>query len=271
MFFSCISDIILNLKEMWCRRRLISFLAMSRQKSELFRTNLGRLWLVLGPVGNILIYYLMFVIVFRASDRYGVSPFLFIMLGQMHFFIIGRTLIGSTTAFLARRNLLMQVKIEPLVFYGVIFREIFFEFLTVATVFWIVFIFQGYDLNFFYFILYYPLSLFLLALLSWSLGLLIATVSVFVKDFQNLSRFIVRIMMYASPVLYALHFIPTEYHALYMANPLATIFGMIHSAIFNFPAPSILHITYAAFFVTVLFVFSHTVYNSLKIKFTKVF
>lgn len=262
--------IIDNFRALWNKRGLIHFLTVSRQKASLFRTHMGRFWLLLEPMGNMLIYYVMLTVIFHARERYGVNPFIFIMLGLSHFFIFSRMLSGSSGVFIARRNLLLQVSIEPLVFYGVVFREIFLEFLTFTSLFFVAFFITGHHLTL-NFVVFYPLALAMLLLLSWSAGLLIAVMSVFVKDFQRLMGFLTRLTLYGSPVLYGLSFVPDRYLDIYMFNPLAPIFALLHAAIFNLNMPATKHIIFSAVFIFGLFLVAHMAYNMAKKQFTKVF
>lgn len=259
-----------NFQTIYQRRALVRFLSRSRREMSLFRTYLGRLWLLLVPLGNILVYYLLLTVVFRAGPRYGVDPFIFIMMGLSHYFILRRAVAGACSAFISQRNLLMQVNIEPLVFYAVAFHEAVLEFLTFIGLFFLFMFFFGITppLGFF---VYYPVGMAILLIFSWSLGLLSATINVFLRDFQYIVNFGLRLLLYASPILYAVGFIPEEYVDLYMLNPLATVFGLFHAAFFGAEPPGTGYIVYAAFLAVTAFICAHGFYNYGKKYFTKLF
>lgn len=259
-----------NFYTLYDKRALIRFLAKSRRNASFFRTQLGRFWLLLEPLANMMVYYLMLTVVFQAGPRYGVNPFIFIMLGLSHYFIIRRSIGSSCTAFSSQRSLLLQVNVAPLVFYATAFYQNLLEFLTFVGLFYVFYIFMGPGLAPSFLVLY-PLALILLMLFSWSFGLMAAVINVFLRDFQHITNFALRLLLYGSPVLYGAGFLPQKYYGIYMLNPLAPVFSLLHSAFFGTPLPETAYIIWAAAIILAGFFISHLMYNRLAKKFTKVF
>lgn len=263
------SQVIKNFSVLKSQRQLIRFLGQSRRESSLRQTALGKLWLLLEPLGSMLVYYVMLTVIFHAGPRYGVNPFIFIMCGIAHFFLIRTAIANGCPSIGTQGNLMLQTRIEPLVFYAVAFRETVIDFLTFLGLFGCFLLYLGPPLNI-KILTVYPLCLALLLMLAWSWGLFSAVVTVYFRDFQRISGFFSRFVLYCSPVLYSISFVPERMRDIYMLNPVATIFTMIQAAIFNHEMPSDFHIGVACGTTIFCFLASHMLYNKLKYKFTKV-
>jgi lipopolysaccharide transport system permease protein len=75
------------------------------------------------------------------------------------------------------------------------------------------------------------------ALMAFSLGLLIASVSVFRNDLALILPFILQAGLFLSPILYPLSSVPEEYRALYSLNPMVGPLEGAHSALLRGEAP----------------------------------
>jgi ABC-2 type transport system permease protein len=82
-------------------------------------------------------------------------------------------------------------------------------------------------------ILYWPLAFFLEWLLLVGLGLILASVTVLVRDVDRIVRIILRVLFYGSPVLYSINQGRIEKVAwLYTVNPIAGILDLFRVGIF---------------------------------------
>ena len=82
---------------------------------------------------------------------------------------------------------------------------------------------------------------------------------------------LLRLMMYASPVLYSLDFIPAELLEWYVLNPLAGIFGSIQNCVLGVTAPDSGTVLWSVAVVVVVNLLAHLVYSRTKSGFTKAF
>jgi lipopolysaccharide transport system permease protein len=71
--------------------------------------------------------------------------------------------------------------------------------------------------------LYLPVFLVLMALLALGVGLLVAAITTKYRDVSHFLGFGVTLLMYASPVIYSMNQVPSQYQSVLNFNPLAPI------------------------------------------------
>lgn len=250
-------------------RALIAYLVSARQQGKVFRTLLGRGWHLIEPLAHMGVYYLLLVVVLQAGPRYGVNPFLFILLGLGHYLLIQRTVAYASGSILSQRNLMMQVAIEPLIFPAVAFQHAAYDFAAFFLLILLAYAALGPSPT--WALLAYPLLLLVLACLAWALGIFVATASVFVRDTQRVANVTLRLLLYASPVIYAVDFVPASYRDAYLFNPIATLFGLFHWAFFDAAPPGIGHVLAMTASVMAMLLGAHLFYRWARVRFTKAF
>lgn len=91
-----------------------------------------------------------------------------------------------------------------------------------------------------------PLLLLLLGMMGLGLGLVFAALTLRYRDLGNLLSFILRIWMYASPVLFPLAAVPVAYRSWLLWNPLAPLLELFQYAFLGTGAHSPAPLLYAA-------------------------
>ena len=71
------------------------------------------------------------------------------------------------------------------------------------------------------YILLFPLILVLMAMLGLGIGLIVTALTVKYRDLAFLIGFGVQLLMYATPIIYPLSFVPEKYKTIIACNPLA--------------------------------------------------
>ncbi len=263
-----LTELTIAYKELLRYRGLIQFLSTGKRKARIFRTILGKTWYILEPLAHIAVYYVFIVLILGARDRYGVNPFVFILVGLAHYQILQKCVAYGSSSILSERNLLLQVRIEPLVFTAVAFNRVTKElsvFIALALAATALF---GPPLS--WRILFYPFALTLLLILGWSLAVFVGTTTVFIRDLKNATGVILRLLLYLSPVLYSVHFVPAEYLSLYEINPLVGIFSLLRWSLFAHPFPSTPSLLHSFIFITLFSAMAQYTYLMTRKQFTKV-
>ena len=80
-------------------------------------------------------------------------------------------------------------------------------------------------------VLFLPVLLLLMLVLSVSLGSLFAALAIQYRDVRHGIAFLVQGMMYASPVVYPVSIIPDKYRLIYELNPMAGVIEGFRSAL----------------------------------------
>jgi lipopolysaccharide transport system permease protein len=250
------------------KRALINYLVRSSQHSSYFRNLLGRLWLLLGPMAHLCIYYFVVVVVFKAHMRMGVNPFVFIMAGLAHYQIIQATVNSGKGAIISKRNILLQIKVEPLLFVAVAFRSALAQAAILLIIYVVFFFWLGPPLT--SRALLYPFILMALVTMAWSFSLMAASLVVFFRDLQQAITIILRLLLYLCPIIYPLGFVPQVFQEIYLYNPLACLFAWLQWSLLGGAQPSTGPTLTLIAVLPCLLLAAHSIYNHLHLRFTKV-
>ena len=255
--------------EIMRRMALIGFMANRNRRAGVADTALGVLWDIITPASNMFVYYFLIAIVFQRSGNYPAPTYLFIIIGISHYLFFNRVLTGACNVVRSNSSVLLQVPLEPLVFSAVEFRRAFGEFCVYLVLCIILYAFAvpsspGT-------LIYYPLLLVLFLFLTWSIGVLLATICVFMRDIAMIVAIALRLGLYCSAVLYPLDVLPAPYDKLLLWNPLATWFGLSHWSLYGSPPPTTSAIAGLVGITIAIFLIGHFLYDRLKPQFTKAF
>ncbi len=235
----------------------------------MFKTFMGRMWFLVTPLTHMLIYYFFLVIVLGARNRMGVNPFVFIMTGLTHYLFFTRAVNTSSGAILNNAKLLMQVKLEPLIFTAVTFNQALIDFIIWFGVYGVFYVILGPHVS--WATAFYPLVLITLLVMAWSMSVLVSCLAVFIRDVQYFIPLAFRMLLYLSPVIYPVSFVEKKYHAFYFLNPLAGLFAGLQWTLLGGPFPPVPSLVICGVFVVLLVIAAHVVYTLGKHRFTKIF
>jgi len=96
------------LRELWTRRDFIFAMGSGRKSAQYRDTSLGRLWQVLGPILNAIVYYFIFGVLLQTSK--GVENFpAFLIIGVFTFTYTQRAVTGGTKAIANNRSIIRAI------------------------------------------------------------------------------------------------------------------------------------------------------------------
>ncbi len=255
-------------RTLWDRRTLINFMVMRSRKANVFKTLLGHAWFVIGPLAQMGIYYFLIVVLFKRSTG-EVHPLVFLMVGITHYLFFQQAINGGCAAIIGNQSLLMQIKIEPLVFIAIRFKEAIEDFKITLVLLAGMYLIWGPPLS--WTALYYPVILAVLGIVSWCFCIIASSLTVFFRDIPHLVRIVFRLLMYMCPVVYSLSDVPESKLGLYLLNPIGTIFASLQWSLVKGQAPPKTAFIPLAIFLVVIVIVSHMLYLRLSPKFTKAF
>ncbi len=248
---------------------LITFMTRSQRQSGLINTALGRGWLVLNPLAQLGIYYFLIEVVFRRSGDYPTSPALFIIVGITHFLFLQRAITLGASSIFKNEKLLLQVRIEPLVFVAVAVRQAFSD-LGISLVLCVGFFMLLAPPHWHWSLFAYPVSLLLLVVLASAWAMILGTLSVYSRDLPNTLSIVMRLLIYATPVIYPISMVSEKLRIGVEANPLTGWFCLMQWSLFDAPPPGTHALGSFLLFCTASVVAAHALYKRLEKRFTKV-
>ncbi|MEO6534030.1 MAG: ABC transporter permease [Pseudolysinimonas sp.] len=212
-------------------RRSLWLLTARDLKVRYTTSALGYLWSVIDPLLMAGIYFFVFVVVFDRKVP-GQDPYIvFLVSGLLSWTWFNGSISDATRAFTSEGKLIRSTTIPRTIWVGRIVLSKGIEFLLSIPVL-IVFALIFHAPVHWEAVLWIP-AIILQAALTFGLGLIIAPLVVFFRDLERAVKLILRLLFYASPIIYGLNDLEKLHLTFWGAfNPLSGIIGLYRSAFF---------------------------------------
>ncbi len=217
----------LDLRALWRFRGLLWALSLRDIKLRYRQTALGVLWVVFQPLLGAGIFAFVFGRVAKL-DSGGVPYVIFCYAGLLAWNLFSNTVIKASGSLISNAALVSKVFFPRLLlpFSAAISSLLDFA-IALAAGFALMFA-QGFTPSPSPLLL---LLLLLLLVLALGLGLIGSALAVAYRDVIHLLPVALQLLLYASPVAYAIAVIPTEWREIYALNPLAPLLESFRAAL----------------------------------------
>lgn len=190
---------------------------------------LGYLWSILDPLLMSLIYWFIFTQVF--SRGVGESPYIVFLLSAMLPWVwLNGAVSDATRAFLRDMKLVRSVALPHWIWVGRIVCSKGIEFLLSLPVLIAFAVFSGASVG--PGLLWFPVATIMMGALILGVGLIIAPLVVFFRDLERAVKLVLRLLFYASPIIYGAADLPEFAQPLAWLNPLSGIFALFRAGFF---------------------------------------
>ncbi len=224
--------------DLWRYRELFYFLTWRDVKVRYKQTSLGAAWAVLQPLGNMILFTLLFGRLAKLpSDGIPYPLFAYAGLLPWTFFAnavgsSGNSLVGSshliTKVYFPRMIIPASAILAGLVDLGISFVVM------AALMVWYGVPVSGS-------ILMLPILVLLTAILALGVGMWLSALHVRYRDIRYLIPFLIQFWMFATPVIYPASLMPERYRMIYFLNPMSglieayrvALLGGVNGASFN--------------------------------------
>lgn len=208
--------------ELWARRAFATELSRATLKAENSDTAIGQLWLLLNPLLQAGVYYMLVFILSSGKNR-GHDYLAHLLAGIFAFTFLQGAMASGAVAVTSARNLVLNTPFPRLLLVIAAMRTNFRRFLPTVPIFLIAYFLSGGRLKWEQ-LLAIP-AFVLLAGFSFGLCALLATMQVFFRDTVGLLPFVSRMWLYISPVLYYAEDVPSRFRIIQPVNPLYPLLG----------------------------------------------
>ncbi|MEO7971057.1 MAG: ABC transporter permease [bacterium] len=256
----------LNLAELWYFRELLYFLTLRDVKVRYKQTVMGLAWVIIQPLGTMLI----FTLVFNRFVRLDAGPLpypLFALSGLLLWLFFANAVTNSTYSLVSNSNLITKVYFPrmfiPAASVGAGLVDLGVAFLLLIAMCF----YYGVSLTLHSLLL--PLIIFLMSLLALGVGLLSAALTVKYRDLRHALPFIIQLWMFASPVIYPVRVVPEKWKWILTVNPVAGIIEGFRASLTGQPF-NWLQLSFAAAITLVLLVISVYVFRRFEDTFADV-
>jgi lipopolysaccharide transport system permease protein len=215
----------LNLRELWRYRDLISLIVKRDFVSAYKQTVLGPLWHFAEPMVTTLTYAFIFGGIANISTD-GLPRILFYLSGIMLWTYFSNCLLHTSGTFNANAHIFGKVYFPRLVMpitttiSGVIAFCMQFVLFIILVLFYYM---RGENIQTNVYALLTPVLVLMIAGTGLGLGMLLSSVTNKYRDLAKLVTVSMRLLMFATPVIYPLSKVPDKYKPIIMLNPMTSI------------------------------------------------
>ena len=204
------------LRQLWRRRGFAFELARSDLRGKHYNTAFGQLWLILNPLFLGLVYFGLVEIIGRGG---GSIEFLaHLLLALFAFRMVSGSVGQGARSVVGGGKLILNTAFPRTLLPLSSVLTCFFLFLPTAAVYAVVHVVAGLPVT--PQILWGIPIIAMMVVFAAGAAMLVAAVQVYFRDLTNFLRYMLRIWLYASPILYYASQVPEKYQPFLYANPL---------------------------------------------------
>ena len=220
-----------SLLELWHFRELLLALTLREIKVRYKQTLLGAAWAILQPASLTVIFTIVFG-VFLKVDSGSVPYPIFAYSALLPWTFFTTSVSFGSLSVVNNGNLVTKVyfprEILPLASIG----AAIFDFIMASGVFALLLFF--YDVSIGLAILYLPVLVFLIILLTTGISFFLSTANVLFRDIKFVVPLLLQIWLYVTPVIYSTDQVPEKYNFYLKLNPLTPLIeGFRDVTVFN--------------------------------------
>jgi len=222
----------LDLFDLWTHRELFYFLAWRDIKVRYKQTALGASWAILQPLISMIVFTVLFGRLARVpSEGQPYAIFSYAGLLPWNFFTAAVT--TSSNSLVSSSNLITKVYFPRILVPTAAVSAALVDIAIASTMLFAIMPIYGVRFQA-SLIMLIPL-IGLTALTASALGIWTAALNVKYRDIRYALPFVIQILMFLTPVIYPISFLPPRWRWVLRLNPLSGIIEGFRDAVFGFP------------------------------------
>jgi ABC-2 type transport system permease protein len=242
-----------NLKKIYSSKDVILRLAFTDLKLRYAGSYLGLFWSLLEPLLIILVYSIVFPLILKADFF---EWFLFFICGLIPYRYLRKGTMEMTTSLVDYSNILekSRMRAENIIYAKAISTLISFL-IELSIVFVLVSLFVKPSI----FILLLPFAIGISFLINLALGFYFSVIYPRARDINYILSIVFEALMFLTPIVYKIEYIPSLYRGIYLLNPIARLV-YVYQAIFLYSSPKFKEYLSITKELIILFLFSLLVF-----------
>jgi lipopolysaccharide transport system permease protein len=199
------------------------------------QTILGPVWVFLQPLFSTLVYFVIFSRVAKISTD-GIPPLLFYLPGTIVWSYYADCVASTMNTFQNNAHIFNKVYFPRIIvpLSSILFHS--FRTSIQLLLFFVVcciYALYGTPVHFSLEIFMLPVIIMVTAFFGLGCGLIMSTLTAKYRDLDNITQFLLRLFMFATPVVYPASLIPHKYELLFWLNPLTPVIEIFRSSFFK--------------------------------------
>ena len=260
-----------HFNEIWNFRDLLLIFIRRDIITQYKQTILGPLWIVIPPILTTLVFTLFFGNIAGISTD-GIPNVLFYMAGIINWNFFSTALTSTSNTLAGNVGIFGKAYfpriIVPLSTIASSFLRYFIQFGIFLFILTYFSFFKSANFAIQYQLLWVlPMLIFIMAIMGLGFGLLFSASTAKYKDLRFLIGFGVRLMMYASTVIFPLSIIPEKYKWIILGNPMSAIIESFRYVFFGMGVLDFKYLGYSFLIALSIFFLGYIFFNKVEQKF----
>ena len=260
-----------HFNEIWNFRDLLLIFIRRDIITQYKQTILGPLWIVIPPILTTLVFTLFFGNIAGISTD-GIPNVLFYMAGIINWNFFSTALTSTSNTLAGNVGIFGKAYfpriIVPLSTIVSSFLRYFIQFGIFLFILTYFVFFKSANFTIQYQLLWVlPMLIFIMAIMGLGFGLLFSASTAKYKDLRFLIGFGVRLMMYASTVIFPLSIIPEKYKWIILGNPMSAIIESFRYVFFGMGVLDFKYLGYSFLIALSIFFLGYIFFNKVEQKF----
>ena len=206
------------LKELYDYRQLLKSNVSKEIRGKYKGSFLGVLWSFVNPLLMTLVYAIVFPFILRSTQPHYVT---FVVIGVLPWTWFTNVIAQGTNTIVVNGGIIKKVYFPREILPISIVTSGLINFLISCIIIAIFLICSG--IGFSVYLLFLPLVILILYILTLGLIFITSAVDVYVRDAEYIIAFLVSMLFYATPILYSSDLFPAKFSWILNLNPLTTL------------------------------------------------
>jgi len=250
------------IKAIWSYRFFIFNSIKNDFKNRFSRSKVGLLWLIIQPLVLALIFTLILSQLMQAKfegvDSIYAYP-IYLLAGLLGWSIFADSIQRCLNMFIENKTLIQKMALPkvliPTIVAGQVLVQGMLMFLTISVVIFVI----GHPISLSW--IWFPVIIFFTVLLAVSLGLILGTMNVFMRDIGQLIPVILQLGFWLTPIVYTSTILPEKYQYYINLNPLVHLVEIYQSLFLYGRPPSLEQLFAFIIIIIVMFAFSYLIFK----------
>ena len=254
-----------NLREIWQYRDLLKIYIHRNIVTQYKQTIFGPLWIIIPPILTTLVFTIIFGNIANISTD-GLPKPLFYMSGIITWNYFSTALTSTSNSLVGNAGIYGKVYfpriIIPLATLISSLIRYFIQLILFSCLlgYYIINNSSGIEIQF-HLLWLLPILIFIMGIQGLGFGILFSAITSKYRDIRFLIGFGVRLLMYASPVIFPLSIVSEKYKWIILANPMSAVIESFRYMVFGVGQVSIDAILYSIIFTGALFSLGFLIFN----------
>lgn len=253
-----------RVEELWAYRHLLVGLVRRDFLLNYQQTVLGPFWILFQPIMTLVTYVIVFDKLVGIPTG-TVPPVLFYLSGIVLWNLFSDGFNGTSATFRENAHIFSKVYfprlIMPLSQLSTHFMRFLFQMILLLLVIAYYLMFEDVSIQLTPWLVTFPFVIILTNIFALSLGLLFSVLTAKYRDLTNLVGLGIRLLMFLTPVIYSVDYIPEKVRWIVLMNPLTPLFELFRLSLLGEGTVTLPQLIYSLLFIFFFFIGSMLIFN----------